>query len=164
MPVYHTDHTPLDASDLRIAVVTSSYHDDITEPLLQGARSTFLDAGGRAEHLICTSCPGAWELPVAIAAMCDHTHPPLDALVALGCVIRGDTTHDHWINQSVCSTLCEFSVRHVTPVALGLLTCETMQQARDRAGGDHGNKGAEAMSAAILQALAIRQVRATAAP
>jgi len=164
MPVYQPEPADLDATDLRIGVVTSSYHGDITGPLCEAARETFLEAGGREDHLLCATCPGAWELAVSVAAMYEHVHPRLDALVAIGCVIRGDTSHDRWINQSVCRTLCEFSVRHVTPVSLGLLTCETMAQATERSGGPRGNKGAEAMAAAIAQANTIRGLKAAPTP
>ena len=104
-------------------------------------------------------CPGAWELPVAVAAMHKQLHPQPDAYLVLGCVIRGETTHDQWINSAVCGALADFSVRIATPVGLGLLTCNTMEQAMARAGGERGNKGYESMSAVIEQVVAIAKLR-----
>jgi 6,7-dimethyl-8-ribityllumazine synthase len=115
----------------------------------------FLAAGGQPDNLTIMECPGAWELPVAVAAMHKRLDPQPDAYVVLGCVIRGETTHDQWINRSVCHAIANFSMRIATPIALGLLTCETIEQATARAGGSKGNKGYQSMSAAIEQAAAI---------
>ncbi|MDP7029073.1 MAG: 6,7-dimethyl-8-ribityllumazine synthase [Phycisphaerales bacterium] len=164
MPEYRQESADLDATNLRVAVVTSSYHGDVTGPLLSGATETFLQAGGLPDNLVCLTCPGAWELAVSVAAVREHVHPGVDAIVALGCVIRGETTHDRWINQAVCQSLAAFSVQHVIPVSLGLLTCDTAAQAAARAGGARGNKGAEAMAAAITQANLIRAMRTAVTP
>jgi 6,7-dimethyl-8-ribityllumazine synthase len=136
-------------------VAISTYHETVTEPLAEGATEAFLNAGGQPNNLTTMPCPGAWELPVAVAAMHERLRPQPDAYLVLGCVIRGETTHDQWINSAICGALANFSVRIATPVGLGLLTCNTMEQAMARAGGERGNKGSESMSAVIEQVTAI---------
>jgi 6,7-dimethyl-8-ribityllumazine synthase len=91
--------------------------------------------------------PGAWELSVVAArfARCEK----VDAVICLGAVIRGETTHDQYINSQVASSLGKLSLEHDLPVLFGLLTCETMEQAIHRAGGNVGNKGVEAAEAAV---------------
>ena len=143
------------ARDLRIAVAVSTYHETVTGSLTEGATEAFRKAAGQPENLTIMPCPGAWELPVAIAAMHKRLRPQPDAYLVLGCVIRGETTHDQWINSAVCGALADFSVRIATPVGLGLLTCNTMEQAMARAGGERGNKGYESMSAVIEQVATI---------
>jgi len=147
----------LDASDLRIAVAVSSYHTDITDALLAAAEACFSRHGGQSDHLSICTCPGTWELPGALSAMGGELDPPPDACVALGCVIRGDTSHDRWINEATSEALMAMSVNAGIPVSFGILTCDTMAQAEARAGGARGNKGEEAMAAAIAQALANRR-------
>lgn len=83
----------------------------------------------------------------------------VDALVALGCIITGETTHDQYIAHAVSDGLMRLSVSYGTPVALGVLTCQTLEQARQRAGGSRGNKGAEAMTAALDAASTIHAIR-----
>ncbi len=141
---------------MRIAVVTSIYHDVVTTPLRQGAIEAFDAAGGRLDNLIHIESPGAWELAVIAAAALARAD--IDAVVALGCVITGETTHDTWINTGLATALAGLSTRTGKPVALGVLTCATLAQALARAGGDHGNKGYEAMSATIEAIGAIEQL------
>ena len=151
MPQYQQTHTTHTASGLRIALAVSMYHEDIVGPLEAAARDAFLEAGGDRAQLSVMRCAGAWELPSAIAAMRDRLEPAPQAYVALGCVIKGDTSHDRWIIGAACAELARLSVRLTLPVGMGLLTCDTIEQARERAGGSRGNKGREAMLATILQ-------------
>ena len=139
---------------LRIAVAASLWYEDIMEALIRGARDTFADSG----DLTVIRCPGTWELPSTIMAMHERLDPTPDAYVALGCVIKGDTSHDRWINQAVCNTLAELSVFTGVPIALGVLTCDTMAQAQARAGGSKGNKGIEAMNAVLSQIHSFRSI------
>jgi 6,7-dimethyl-8-ribityllumazine synthase len=155
MPTYRHPAPSTLARDLRIAVAMSTYHETVTGPLGEGATEAFMNAGGQPDNLTIMPCPGAWELPVAVAAMHQLFRTKPDAYLVLGCVIRGDTTHDQWINSAVCGALADFSVRIATPVGLGLLTCNTMEQAMARAGGERGNKGYESMSAVIEQVASI---------
>lgn len=139
---------------LRIAVAASLRYEDIMDALIAGATDTFGDAG----DLTIAQCPGTWELPSTIMAMHERLDPAPDAYVALGCVIKGDTSHDRWINEAVCNALADLSLAIGVPIALGVLTCDTMAQAQARAGGSKGNKGVEAMNAAMSQIQLFRSI------
>lgn len=153
------DRTPLSSSaaDLRIGVAVSRYHADVTEALEIGARGAFSAAGGRADALIIAEAPGSFEL-VAIATALAR-RGDLDAIVALGCIITGETTHDQYLASAIANGLASISVELTLPTAFGVLTCQTMDQARARAGGDAGNKGEEAMLAAISTANTVRSLQ-----
>jgi 6,7-dimethyl-8-ribityllumazine synthase len=142
-----------DASELRIAIVSSAYHADVTGALRDGAASALGARGGRV--LAEESAPGAFELPMVAQALASRGD--VDAVVALGCVLTGETSHDRYISDAVAHGLMQVALRHGVPVTFGVLTCVTIEQARARAGGAKGNKGAEAMDAAIDAALAIRR-------
>ncbi|MCP3904041.1 MAG: 6,7-dimethyl-8-ribityllumazine synthase [Planctomycetes bacterium] len=144
----------LDATGLSIAVVVSRYHRDITAALLDGAVETYTAAGGAVDDLLTVAAPGAFELTALTQALARR--PDVDGIVALGCIIRGETTHDQYLAQAVANGLTRVTLDTGKPVAFGVLTCQTLHQARDRAGGVNGNKGEEAMAAAIE---AIRSVR-----
>lgn len=142
-----------DATGLRIAIVASSYHADVTGALRAGAAASLALRGGTVA--VDESAPGAFELPMvaqAVAARGD-----IDAVVALGCVLTGETSHDRYISDAVAHGLMQVALRHGIPVTFGVLTCVTIEQARARAGGAKGNKGGEAMDAAIDAALAMRR-------
>jgi 6,7-dimethyl-8-ribityllumazine synthase len=157
--------TDLDASSLRIGVVVSRYHQDITDALASGAAQVFAEAGGDQSDLHVFDAPGAWELTAICAAaveMLDTDGSPMfDAVVALGCILTGETTHDQYIAQSVTQGLTAITVNSGVPIAFGVLTCASIEQARARAGlaGDPShNKGAEAMRAAVATAMRIRSM------
>ena len=135
------------ADGLRIVILVSRYHEEVTSALEEGARRAFLDAGGRPEDLEVHDCPGAFELAglAGVAIGTGRFH----AVVCLGCVVRGETTHDAWINGAVANELASLSARHGVPAAFGLLTVNDPEQARERAGGRKGDKGEEAMKAAV---------------
>jgi 6,7-dimethyl-8-ribityllumazine synthase len=155
----------LDASSLRIGVAVSRYHCDITDALAAGARDAFTQAGGVAERLTVVDAPGSWELTAICRAMAlletRLNKPMFDALVALGCILTGETTHDQYIAQSITQGLTAITVETGMPIAFGVLTCQTLEQAQARAAttGDGGGKGAEAMRAAIAAANALREVQ-----
>ncbi|MBG84800.1 MAG: 6,7-dimethyl-8-ribityllumazine synthase [Phycisphaerae bacterium] len=159
-------HGPdLEADTLRIAIVTSSYHAEITGPLRRAAEQAFLDAGGQPDRLICIESPGTFELTAICRGLTvDKGHRTPDAVVALGCVITGETTHDRYICQSVSEGLTNLTIQTGVPIAFGVLTCQTMEQAKSRSGGEHGNKGLEAMHAAIRTAHVIRGLDSGGAP
>lgn len=146
------------ARGLRIGVAVSQYHGDITEALRDGAVEVFTKAGGSADDLLIATVPGAFELLTLCQALARRGD--LDAVIAIGCVIRGETTHDQYICQAVSQGLAQIALDTGKPVAFGLLTCQTKHQARERAGGEGGNKGAEAMAAAIETACALRKLAA----
>ncbi len=146
-----------DATSRRCAVVVSRYNAWITDRLLLGARQEWERAGGAPDALQILHAPGAFELPVlARAAAVDGR---FHAVVALGCLIRGETTHDQHIARSVADGLQRIATETGVPVAFGVLTVENEAQAEARAGGEHGNKGAEAMRAAIETLAAIDALR-----
>jgi 6,7-dimethyl-8-ribityllumazine synthase len=148
---------PVCADGLRIGLAVSRYHGTVTDRLREGARAAFVEAGGAPEDLVEVDAPGAFEL-VAIANLLAR-HPRIDAVVALGCVITGETTHDQFINHAVATQLAAITVATGTPVAFGVLTCQSLDQAAARAGGDKGNKGAEAMAAAIETTRSLAAIR-----
>ncbi len=139
--------TPYRATDRRIALVVSRYNSDVTDRLLEGARDAFISAGGRPDRLVVLDAPGSWELPI-LARAAAHSRR-FDAVVALGCIIRGETAHDQHLARAVCDGLMRVSIDSAVPVTLGVLTVESEKQALARAGGAEGNKGAEALHAAL---------------
>lgn len=142
-----------DAAGLRVAIVASNYHTDVTGALRDGAAEALRARGGTG--LVEESAPGAFELPMVAQALA--ARGDIDAVVAIGCVLTGETSHDRFICDAVSHGLMQVALRHGVPVTFGVLTCVTIEQARARAGGAKGNKGAEAMDAAIDAALAIRR-------
>jgi 6,7-dimethyl-8-ribityllumazine synthase len=137
----------------RVAIVVSRYNASITDALLAGAR----DEHARrcpSGTLLVVDAPGAFELPVLAAAAA--ASPAVDAVVALGCIVRGQTPHDRYLAHAVAHGLTRVALDARLPVAFGVLTVGTPAQARARAGGRLGNKGQEAMAAALdtLESLA----------
>ena len=132
----------------------SRYHARITDSLCAAAIDCFRSAGGAEELLEVVRAAGTFELTAVCRALTDRGD--LDAVVALGCVISGETPHDRYIASAVTTGLTMITVHTGCPIAFGVLTCDTLEQALARAGGDHGNKGADAMAAAIDTAHTIR--------
>ena len=131
----------------RFGVVVSQYNESITTKLLDGAIET-LSAGGVADDAIDVAwVPGAWEIPLAAQQWAESGQ--YAAVLCLGAVIRGETTHDQHINRTVSTAISEIGLRTGVPVAFGVLTCETLEQAIGRAGGSVGNKGKECAQAAL---------------
>jgi len=167
-----------DAQGLRVAVVVSAYNGGVTHRLLKGALWAFEEAGGDAAALAVFQAPGTFELP-ALAAEAARTGR-YDAVVALGCVIAGETTHDRVIADAAAQALAKASVDTGVPIAFGVLTCQSWEQAQRRsvdaqelppepleedaekvdgkAGAKRSNKGVEAMRAAIAAARAMREL------
>ncbi len=144
------------ASGLRIGIAVSAYHAQITTALRAGAVKQFTDAQGVEADLRVVPAPGTFELTAVCRALVNGGG--LDAVVALGCVISGETTHDTYIATAVAHGLTELTLATGVPVTFGVLTCQTIDQARARAGGTRGNKGAEAMAAAIETAAILRSL------
>ncbi len=133
-------------ANCRFAVIVSTYHPNITGALLSGAISELRENDVPDSGIDVVHVPGAWELSLAAARI---VGTDVDAVICLGCVIKGETSHDQHINFSVSASLGQLAVDSGIPIAFGLLTCNSKQQALDRAGGAIGNKGIEAASAAI---------------
>lgn len=147
----------VDARSLRIVIVTSTYHGELTGALERGAVRAFEAAGGDPSRLKIVKAPGAFEL-VAISRAA-AVRGDVDAVVAIGCVLTGETSHDRHICDAVAHGLARISVEFGKPAAFGVLTCQTLGQAQARAGGSKGNKGEEAMRAAIGAAQAIKELQ-----
>ncbi len=143
----------------RLAIVVSHYNERVTGRLLEGARACCRDAGMADTAVDVVWVTGAFELPAASAAlaMSGQYH----AIVALGAVVRGETAHFEFVAGEAARGLNEVAVRHGIPVAFGVLTTETMEQALERAGGSAGNKGYEAAEAAVRTADVLSQIRKT---
>ena len=156
--------TTLNAQGLRIGMAVSRYHAEITESMANAARLVFLDAGGREDDLLVVPAAGSFELTALCRclAMLDSKLPQrsLDAVVALGCLITGQTAHDLHIAQSVTQGLTAITVQTGMPVAFGVLTCASLELARARSveARPELNKGAEAMRAAIETVQGIRWI------
>ena len=149
---------PFDASDLRVAVVASSWHDEVMGGLVAGAERA-LAAYAVTDHRV-VHVPGSFELPVVAQALARAGY---DAVVALGVVIRGGTPHFDYVCGAATDGLNRVVLDTGVPVGFGLLTCDTEQQALDRAGleGSVEDKGYEATAAALHTARTLRDVRAT---
>lgn len=156
IPVQH------DASGLRIGIAVSRYNAFSTDRLLEGAVDRFRLLGGRHDDLLIVPAAGTWEVSAIALALARRAD--LDAVVALGTVIQGETPHFTYICQGVTHALAEITLQTGKPVGYGILTCDTAQQAEARSGGEVGNKGAEAMSAAIETVCALRAIAQGAAP
>lgn len=149
---------PRDLGHLKVAVVASSWHDQVMAGLVAGARAALADYGITAEV---TGVPGSFELPVVAA---EFARQGYDAVVALGVVIRGGTPHFDFVCEAATAGLNRVALDYGVPVGFGLLTCDTEQQALDRAGleGSSEDKGREATEAALLTAETLRGLRAAA--
>ncbi len=147
---------PTDCHDLRVAVVAASWHTQVMDGLLAGAQRAFADH--RVEAPVVYRVPGTFELPVVAAALAAQSY---DAVVALGVVIRGGTPHFDYVCSAATGGLTQVSVTHAVPVGFGVLTCDTEEQALDRAGleGSAEDKGWEATAAALDTARVVRAVR-----
>jgi 6,7-dimethyl-8-ribityllumazine synthase len=137
----------------KVGIVVSRYNQNITGKLLDAAIDTLQKQGVSEENIIVAWAPGAWELPLLCQDLVEK--PDVSAVISLGCVIRGETTHDQHINSSVSQALMQLSLKQSKPVAFGVLTVNTLEQAIHRSGGRVGNKGEEA-AAAIIEMLKVR--------
>lgn len=143
----------IDGAGLRVGLVAASWHATVMAGLLAGARRALAEAG--VDQVVELTVPGTFELPVAAARLAGTG---VDALVALGVVIRGGTPHFEYVCSAATSGLTQVSVRHGIPVGFGVLTCDTERQAMDRSGlpGSTQDKGHEAAMAAVATAAALR--------
>ena len=147
-----TDISESDASarERSVAVVAARFNDMIVSSLLKGARTTWAERGGDPEHLLVVRVPGAFELPVVARQLAGSGR--YDAVVALGCVIRGDTPHFDYVAGECARGLQLASLETGVPVIFGVLTVETLEQALERAATSSANKGGESMECALEMA------------
>jgi len=138
------------ATDLSIGIVVARFNDLITERLLEGALDALRRHGGDVERVEIARVPGAWEIPLAAQAMAKSER--FSAVVCLGAVIKGATDHYDYVCSQTSSGIMSAGLSSGIPVTMGVLTVESMEQAFERAGSKAGNKGADAMLAAIEMA------------
>ena len=136
-----------DAATMRVAIIVSSWNYEITEELFKASYQTLIEAGCYEQDIMRHDVPGSFELPLGAKWALDTLTP--DAVICLGCVIQGETRHFDFICQAVSSGIMSLNIEYSVPVIFGVLTTENMDQARERAGGKHGNKGVEAAATAI---------------
>ncbi len=148
----------LDGNGLRVGLIASLFNEFVTARLLSGALEALNRAGVREEDTLVVWVPGALELPQAAKRMADSRQ--WDALVTLGAVIRGETTHYDHVATEAARGVAEVARETGVPVAFGVLTTENAEQAADRAGGRLGNRGADAAEAAVKMANLFRALRA----
>jgi 6,7-dimethyl-8-ribityllumazine synthase len=136
------------AARLRIALVVSRFNEPVTRPMEEAARRALIEAGVAEASISTHHVPGAWELPLCVSWLLRRGE--VDGVVALGCVIRGETPHFEYVSLGATTGLEALAREHGIPVGFGLLTTDTAAQARARSGGAKGNKGEEA-AIAVLQ-------------
>jgi 6,7-dimethyl-8-ribityllumazine synthase len=146
----------LDGSDLKVAIVASSWHETVMEGLVAGAERALVEAHVVSSSVVRT--PGSFELPVVALALARRDY---DAVVALGVVVRGGTPHFDYVCDAVTAGLTSVAVETGVPIGFGVLTCDNDQQALDRAGleGSKEDKGYEATHAAMSTALLLRDIK-----
>ncbi|MBE6178415.1 MAG: 6,7-dimethyl-8-ribityllumazine synthase [Alistipes sp.] len=135
------------AADMKFGIVVAEWNREVTEALLEGAVRTLRAAGCPDHNIQIKYVPGTFELTLGAQFFAEYTE--VDAVIALGCVIQGETRHFDFICQGVTQGITQLQMHWNMPIAFGVLTVENQQQALDRAGGKHGNKGDEAAAAAI---------------
>ena len=142
---YDIDRVP-NAQGMKIGIVVSEWNENITGALLEGARNTLIKQGVAEQDILVTTVPGSFELIYGASQMVKQG---VDAVIAIGCVIRGDTPHFDYICEGATYGLAQLNTTQQTPIIYGLITTNDMQQALDRCGGKLGNKGDECAITAI---------------
>lgn len=151
----------LSADGLKLAIVVSRWNSFVTDRLLEGALDAIKRSGGDDKDVLVVRVPGAWEMPIAVRRVAAATRKGAkrpDAIIALGCVIRGGTPHFEYVSGEAVKGCAAAGLEADLPVSLGILTCDTIEQAIDRAGLKAGNKGVEAAMAAIEMANLLKQL------
>lgn len=143
---YNFDDVP-SAEGMTFGIVVAEWNSNITEGLFKGAKEALLACGCKDVDIIRKNVPGSFELPLAAQFFFESTE--VNAVICLGSVIQGETKHFDYVCQSTALGIKDVSLKHNKPVIFGVLTDNTMQQAIDRSGGKHGNKGTEAAISAI---------------
>lgn len=136
-----------DISQFNFGIAVAEWNHEVTEKLFEGARDTLLQYGANSSRIIRVNVPGSYELTTAAQWLAERHD--ISAVIAIGAVIQGETKHNDYINHAVAQGLVQVSLKYNKPVVFGVLTPNNQQQAIDRAGGIHGNKGDEAAMTAI---------------
>jgi 6,7-dimethyl-8-ribityllumazine synthase len=143
---YNSDQL-IDISGKRFGLVVAEWNKALTDTLCQGAYETLLKHGAKPDNIIRNTVPGSFELSLGAQLLAQSNE--IDAVICLGVVIKGETKHDDYICHAVAQGITNVSLKYNKPVIFGLVTTNDEQQAWDRAGGKHGNKGVEAAATAI---------------
>jgi len=143
---YYPENVP-DASEMRFAVIVSEWNPDVTENLKEGVYKTLLKNGAKSENIWVIHVPGSFELIYATKRIIGSIKP--DAIIGVGCIIRGDTPHFDYVCSGITQGYAQLNAEGDIPCIFGLLTTNNMQQAIDRSGGKYGNKGDEYAITAI---------------
>lgn len=136
-----------DISTKTFSIVVSEWNDEVTDSMTVAARNTLLENGAVDENIIIKYVPGSFEL--TLGAQWEAQKEEVDAVICIGCVIQGETRHFDFICDAVANGITNVGLKYNKPIVFGVLTPNTMQQALDRAGGKHGNKGEEAAITAV---------------
>jgi 6,7-dimethyl-8-ribityllumazine synthase len=147
----------LTARGLKIGIVASRFNHTLVERLVEGAIDCFLRHEGEEENLTLVRVPGSWEIPMAVKELL--VKEEIEGVVALGVLIRGATPHFEYIANEVSKGLAMLSLEHRKPVSFGVITADTLEQAIERAGTKHGNKGWDAMLSTIEMVNLIKTLR-----
>lgn len=150
LSVYDKSKIP-NAKQLRFGIVVSEWNHEITEALYNGAHEALVDCGALPENVVRWNVPGSFELTYGCKKMI--TDQKADAVIAIGSVIRGETSHFDFVCSATAQGIKDLNIAYDVPVIFCVLTDNTLQQAQDRSGGKHGNKGTEAAIAAIQMAV-----------
>lgn len=146
----------LQAQGLRIGIAAARFNNAIVDNLVAGAEDCLSRHGVEPENITLVKCPGSWELPLICKRMASSGS--FDAIIALGCVIRGDTAHFDYVAGQACSGLASVALAADIPIIFGVLTTENVEQAMDRAGIKMGNKGFDSALAAIEMVNVLREL------
>jgi 6,7-dimethyl-8-ribityllumazine synthase len=152
---YDTASVP-DAGKMRFGVVVSDWNREVTHALLQGTINTLKKHGAKESHIVIRHVPGSFELTLGAQFLAEYDD--MDAVICLGCIIQGETPHFTCICQSVTQGITQLNLEYNIPFIFGVLTTLNQEQALDRAGGKHGNKGDEAAVTAIKMAALQREM------
>jgi len=143
----YSDKNILDISGKKFGIVVSEWNEQVTESLFSGALETLLIHGAKKENIFRKNVPGSFELTLGAQWLAELVE--IDAVICLGCVIQGETRHFDFICDAVAHGITNVGLKYNKPVIFGVLTPDTLQQALDRSGGKHGNKGDEAAITAV---------------
>lgn len=146
----HDPQSVPSATDMRFAIIVSEWNEEITFAMRDAAVNTLIEHGAIMDDIAIKYVPGSFELPAAAKFIADNLD--IDAIICIGCVIQGETRHFEFINIAVANGITNVSLDTNIPVIYGVLTPDNWEQAKDRAGGKHGNKGVEAAISAIKMA------------
>jgi 6,7-dimethyl-8-ribityllumazine synthase len=143
----HSERNLGSIKNKKIGIVVSEWNDQVTDSLLAAAQEMLLSQDAKAKNIIVKYVPGSFELPLAAQFLASKKD--IDAVICLGCIIQGETRHFDFISDAVANGITNVSLKYNKPIIFGVLTTNNLQQALDRAGGKHGNKGEEAAITAV---------------